>query len=79
MVISRDLQTPTVKEEICHYNSQYSARLGAHSKDPTVNLIVQPDNRQLQIHVVQTGYGVHPESYKKGTGNSFLGGKATRT
>jgi hypothetical protein len=29
-VIRRDLQTPTVKEEIRRYSSQYSARLSAH-------------------------------------------------
>jgi hypothetical protein len=32
-VIRRDLQIPTVKEEIRRYSSQYSARLGAHSND----------------------------------------------
>jgi hypothetical protein len=32
MVIQRDLQTPTAKEEICRYSSQYSARLSANSK-----------------------------------------------
>jgi hypothetical protein len=30
-VIRRDLQTPTVKEEIRRYSSQYSARLRAHT------------------------------------------------
>jgi hypothetical protein len=30
MVIWRDLHTPTVKEEISHYNSQYSASLSGH-------------------------------------------------
>jgi hypothetical protein len=30
-VIRRDLQIPTVKEEIRRYSSQYSARLTAHS------------------------------------------------
>jgi hypothetical protein len=29
-VIRRYLHTPTVKEEIRHYSSQYSARLSAH-------------------------------------------------
>jgi hypothetical protein len=27
MVVQRDLRTPTVEEEICHYSYQYSARL----------------------------------------------------
>jgi hypothetical protein len=35
MVIQRDLQIPTVKEEIRHYSSQYSAGLSAHSNDLT--------------------------------------------
>jgi hypothetical protein len=36
-VIRRDLQTPTVKEEIHRYSSQYSARLSAHPNDLIVN------------------------------------------
>jgi hypothetical protein len=44
-VIRRDLQTPTVKEEIRRYNSQYSARLSAHPNDLIVNLMELPDNR----------------------------------
>jgi hypothetical protein len=28
------------------------------------------------LHVVQTGFGVHPTSYPMGTGGSFPGGKA---
>jgi hypothetical protein len=41
----RDLQIPTVKEEIRRYSSQYSARLGAHPNDLTVNLMEPPDSR----------------------------------
>jgi hypothetical protein len=37
-VIRRDLHTPTVKEEIRRYSSQYSARLSAHPNDLIVNL-----------------------------------------
>jgi hypothetical protein len=44
MVIGRDFKLPTVKEEIRHYNSQYSARLGVHPNDLVVNLMAQPDN-----------------------------------
>jgi hypothetical protein len=33
-VIRRDLQTPTVKEEIRRYSSQYSARPKRPSSDP---------------------------------------------
>jgi hypothetical protein len=44
-VIRRDLQTPTVKEEIRRYSSQYSARLSAHPNGLVVNLMEQPDNK----------------------------------
>jgi hypothetical protein len=47
-VIRRDLQIPTVKEEIRRYSSQYSARLSAHTNDLIVNLIELPDNRWLR-------------------------------
>jgi hypothetical protein len=45
VVIQRDLRTPTVKEEICHYSSQYSVRLSVHPNDLVVNLMAQPNNR----------------------------------
>jgi hypothetical protein len=51
VVIRRDLQIPTVKEEIRRYSSQYSARLSARSNDPIVNLIEVPDNRRLRRHL----------------------------
>jgi hypothetical protein len=51
MVIRRDHQMPTVKEEICRYSSQYSARLSAHPNDLVVNLTELPDNRRLQRHL----------------------------
>jgi hypothetical protein len=38
-VIRRDLQTPTFKEEIRRYSSQYSAHLSAHPNELTVNLM----------------------------------------
>jgi hypothetical protein len=47
----RDLQIPTVKEEIPRYSSQYSARLSAHSTDLIVNLIELPDSRRLRRHL----------------------------
>jgi hypothetical protein len=49
--IRRDLQVATVKEEIRHYKSQYSARLSAHPNDLIVNLIELPDNRRLRRHL----------------------------
>jgi hypothetical protein len=39
--IQRDFQTPRVKEEICRYSSQYSARLSAHPNGLVVNLMEQ--------------------------------------
>jgi hypothetical protein len=51
VVIRKDLQTPTVKEEIRHYSSQHSVRLSVHQNDLVVNLMAQPDNtRRLQRH-----------------------------
>jgi hypothetical protein len=51
-VIGRDLQIPTVKEEILLYSSQYSARLSAHPNDLIVNVMEQPDiNRRLRRHL----------------------------
>jgi hypothetical protein len=50
MVIRRDFQIPTVKEEIHRYSSQYSARLSTHPKDLILNLIELPDNRGLRRH-----------------------------
>jgi hypothetical protein len=47
----RDLQIPTVKEEIRRYSSQYSTRLSAHPNDLIVNLIELPDNRRLRRHL----------------------------
>jgi hypothetical protein len=50
-VIRRDLQIPTVTEEIRRYSSQYSARLSAHPIDLIVNIMEQPDNRRLRRHL----------------------------
>jgi hypothetical protein len=47
----RDLQIPTVKEEIRRYSSQYSARLIGHPNDLIVNLTELPDNRRLRRHL----------------------------
>jgi hypothetical protein len=52
MVIRRALQTPTVKEEIRRYSSQYSARLSAHPNGLVLNLMELPNNnRRLQRHL----------------------------
>jgi hypothetical protein len=50
-VTRKDLQIPTVKEEIRRYSSQYSTRLSAHTNDLIVNLIELPDNRRLRRHL----------------------------
>jgi hypothetical protein len=50
-VIQRDLQIPTVEEEIRRYSSQYSVPLSAHPNDLRVNLIELPDNRRLRRHL----------------------------
>jgi hypothetical protein len=47
-VTLRDLQIPTVKEEIRRYSSQYSARLSSHPNVLLVKLIELPDNSQLR-------------------------------
>jgi hypothetical protein len=57
-VIWRGLQTPTVKEEILHYSSQYSARLSVHPNNVVVNLVAQPDNRQLRRHAKWSAYQI---------------------
>jgi hypothetical protein len=54
-VIRRDLQIPTVKEEIQHYSSQYSARLSAHPNDLIANLMEMP-NRWLRRHLPNSVY-----------------------
>jgi hypothetical protein len=53
MVIRRDLQTPTVKEEIRRYSSQYSARVSAHPNGLAVNLMEQPDNNRLRRYLAK--------------------------
>jgi hypothetical protein len=44
MIIRRDLQTPTVKEEIRYYSSQYGACFRAHPNDLLAKFMEQPDN-----------------------------------
>jgi hypothetical protein len=50
-VIRRDLQIPTVKEEIRRFSSRYSVHLSAHPNDLTVNLMESPDNRWMRRHL----------------------------
>jgi hypothetical protein len=37
MVITRDLKTPTIREEICCYRHEYSAHLGVYPNDLVMN------------------------------------------
>jgi hypothetical protein len=50
-VIRRNLQTPTVKEELQRYSSQYSSRLSEHPNDLIANLMERPDKRRLRRHL----------------------------
>jgi hypothetical protein len=50
-VIARDRETPTLKVEIRHYSSVYSARLRVHQNDLVVNLMAHSDKRRLRRHM----------------------------
>jgi hypothetical protein len=47
-LIRRDLQISSIKEEISHYNSHYSARLTAHPNDILLTLLEQPERKRLR-------------------------------
>jgi hypothetical protein len=51
ILIQRDLQIPSVKEEISHYSSHYSARLDAHSNDILLTLVEPPERKRLRRHL----------------------------
>jgi hypothetical protein len=46
-LIWRDLQIPSVKEEISRYSSHYSAHLTAHQNDTLPALLEAPEHRRL--------------------------------
>jgi hypothetical protein len=46
-LIQRDIQIPSVKEEISHYSSHYSARLTAHPNDILLTLLGPPERKRL--------------------------------
>jgi hypothetical protein len=50
-LIQRDLKIPSVKEEIIHYSSHYSARLTAHTNDILLTLFEQPECKRLRRHL----------------------------
>jgi hypothetical protein len=50
-LIRRDLQIVSVKKEISHYSSHYSARLTAHPNDILLTLLEQPKRKWLRRHL----------------------------
>jgi hypothetical protein len=50
-LIQRDLQIPSVKDEISHYSSHYSARLTAHPNGILLTLLEQPELKRLRRHL----------------------------
>jgi hypothetical protein len=50
-LIRRDLEMPSVKEEIRHYCSHYSARLTAHPNDLLLTLLEPPERKGLRRHL----------------------------
>jgi hypothetical protein len=50
-LIRRDLQIPSVKEEISHYSSHYNARITAHPNDILLTNLEQPECKRLQRHL----------------------------
>jgi hypothetical protein len=50
-LIRRDLQIPSVKEEISRCSSYYSARLTAHPNDTLLTLFETPEHRRLRRYL----------------------------
>jgi hypothetical protein len=51
-LIRLDLPIPSVKEEISHCSSHYSARLTAHPNDILLTLLKQPERKRLRRHLL---------------------------
>jgi hypothetical protein len=49
--IRKDLQIPTVKEDISRHSTQYSKRLSRHPNELTLNLEEPPRKRRLQQYL----------------------------
>jgi hypothetical protein len=49
--IRRYLHSLAIKEQFCHYNSQYSAPLSIHPNDLAANVMAQPNNMRLRKHL----------------------------
>jgi hypothetical protein len=50
-LIWRDLQIPSVKEEINHYSFHYSARLTAHPNNILLTLLEPTERKRLRLHL----------------------------
>jgi hypothetical protein len=50
-LIRRDLQIPSVKEEISHYSSHYGARFTAYPNDILLTLLEKQERRRLRRHL----------------------------
>jgi hypothetical protein len=50
-IIRRDLQIPSVKEEISHYSSHYSVCLTAHLNYILLTFLEQPERKRLRRHL----------------------------
>jgi hypothetical protein len=49
--IRRDLQMPSVKEEICRLSHRYYTRLTTHPNDQVLALLAPPGTRRLRRHM----------------------------
>jgi hypothetical protein len=61
-LIRQDIQIPSVKEEISHYSSHYSARLTAHPYDILLTLLTKITN-QLPLLETYRVFTVHKSHY----------------
>jgi hypothetical protein len=57
-------------------DSSVGIAIGYELEDEGVGIRVPVRQKFSLLYVVQTGSGIHPASYRMGTGCSFLGGKA---
>jgi hypothetical protein len=57
-VIRKDLQIPTVKEEISRFSSSYAARFRAHTNELIATLTEPPTNRPASILAQRPAYQI---------------------
>jgi hypothetical protein len=58
------------------WDSVVGIATGYGLEDRGVGVRVPVESGIFRLHVLQTGFGVHPTSHPMGTGGSFPGGKA---